>query len=457
MSNCGFKRLGFYMFKDESKIGRPYWWDAAEPVATPDPLPDACDVLVIGAGYTGLSAAIAAHECGARVVVVEAGVPGEGASSRNGGMFGAHPRLSWDKLAALFGAETADALFAEAGPALAWARRFIEAEAIDCDFQTTGRIQLAWTGSHHAAQRRLADTIQTKSDVEVAVLDRDGISADISTDRYAGGLVFPDHGALHPAKYHRGMLRAVMRRGVPVVSHAKVEALTRSGARFEVDTPKGRIRADKVILATNGYTTRPFGWHVKRVFPLPSYMIATENLPPDMLADLAPGRRMMVETRARHSYFRLSPDGTRILFGGRASMRDLPLAQAAARLRGTMAEIWPSLQDVTLSHAWKGNTGYSFAHMPHVGVQDGLCFAMGFSGSGTVMAPYLGAKAGYLAVGDARADTAYARTHLPRHALHVFDRPHFLKPADLWYRYWVDRTENWQARRDRARETGQQR
>jgi glycine/D-amino acid oxidase-like deaminating enzyme len=444
------------MFNGESKIGHPYWWEQARPTVTSDELPARCDVLVIGAGYTGLSAAIAAQACGARVVVVEAGVPGEGASSRNGGMFGAHPRLSWDKLAALFGPDTADALFAEAGPALSWARRFIATEGIDCDFQTTGRIQLAWSGSHHAAQRRLATTIQTKSDVDVALLDRAGISADIVTDRYAGALVFPDHGALHPAKYHRGMMRAVKRRGVPVVSHARVEALTRAGTRFEVDTAKGRILADKVVLATNGYTTRPFGWHVKRVFPLPSYMIATQSLPPDMLAALAPGRRMMVETRARHSYFRLSPDGTRLLFGGRASMRDLPLAQAAARLRSTMAEIWPSLKDVTLSHAWTGNTGYSFAHMPHVGVQDGLCFAMGFSGSGTVMAPYLGAKAGYLAVGDVRADTAYARTHLPRHVLHLFDRPHFLTAADLWYRYWVDRAENRQARRDRARATQKQ-
>ena len=436
------------MFNGESDLGRPYWWEAAEPSATSDSLPDHCDVLVIGAGYTGLSAAIAAHDKGARVAVVEAGVPGEGASSRNGGMFGAHPRLSWDKLAARFGTATADALFAEAAPALAWARRFMQSEQIACDAQTTGRIQLAWTRSHHAAQRRLAETIRAKSEVEVQVLARDRLGPEIATDRYAGGLVFPDHGGLHPAKYHQGMLRAVQRRGVPVVSHARVTALNRTGARFEAVTTKGRSFADKVVLATNGYTTRPFGWHLRRVFALPSYMIATESLPPERLRALAPAGRMMVETRARHSYFRVSPDGTRVLFGGRASMRDVPLPVAAARLRQTMAEIWPSLAGVRLSHAWTGNTGYSFAHMPHVGARDGLCFAMGFSGSGTVMAPYLGAKAGLLAVGDPQADTAYARTHLPRHALHLFDRPHFLRAADLWYRHGVDRAENRAARRD---------
>ncbi|WP_135501990.1 NAD(P)/FAD-dependent oxidoreductase [Roseovarius aestuariivivens] len=441
------------MWTGGNTIGTPYWWEEAAPETTSDPLPDRCDVLVIGAGYTGLSAAIAAHDAGARVAVVEAGIPGEGASSRNGGMFGAHPRLGWDKLAQHFGARTADALFAEAAPALNWAKDFIKAEGIECDFQTTGRIQLAWAQSHFDAQRRLANAVQSKSTVNASLVEKSGLRQEIETDRYAGGLLFPDHGALHPAKYHRGMMQAARRRDIPVVSHARVQALARDKGRFDIRTAKGTVRADKVVLATNGYTTRPFRWHARRVFPLPSYLIATETLPSNTLGHLAPGRRMMVETRARHSYFRLSPDGTRILFGGRASMRDLPLDKAARRLRATMVEIWPSLRDARLSHAWMGYTGYSFAHMPHVGEQDGLCFAMGFSGSGTVMAPYLGAKAAYLAVGDARAKTAYADTHLPRHMLHLFDRPHFLKPADIWYRFWVDRMENWQARRGSGGQT----
>lgn len=431
----------------DAELGRPWWWEAAEPVATPDETPERCDVLVVGAGYTGLSAAIAAHDSGARVAVVDAGIPGEGASSRNGGMVGAHPRLGWDKLAGFFGADVADALFAEAAPALTWARTFIKTEGIACDLQQTGRVQLAWTGSHFDGQKRLARHVRDKSAVKIDVIEAADLGREIDTTQYHGGIVFPEHCALHPAKYHQGMLAAVRRRGIPVVSHARVAALERDGRGHVAHTSKGDVRADKVVLGTNGYTTRPFHWHLQRVFPLPSYMIATEELPANIIGHLAPGRRMMVETRARHSYFRISPDGKRILFGGRSSMRDVPLDVAADRLRRTMLEIWPDLEDTKLSHVWTGNTGYSFAHMPHVGERDGVCFAMGYSGSGTVMAPYLGAKAGYLAAGDARAETAYARTHLPRHLLHVFDTPHFLKAADLWYRYWVDRVEGWQARR----------
>jgi len=96
---------------------------------------------------------------------------------------------------------------------------------------------------------------------------------------------------------------------------------------------------------------------------------------------------------------------------------------------------------VRLSHVWTGNTGYSFTHMPNVGEDRGLHHAMGFSGSGTVMAPYLGAKAAYLAVGDPRGETAYSATKLAQNWLHPASKPHFLKAADLWYRSWVDWAE----------------
>ncbi|WP_370211413.1 NAD(P)/FAD-dependent oxidoreductase [Roseovarius sp.] len=435
----------------EAPQGFPYWWEAFK--NTPDPEdaapPAKVDLLIIGAGFTGLSAALAAHDTGARVAVVDAGNPGCGASTRNGGMFGAHPRLSHPKLTALFGEETADALFAEAGPAFAFVRDLMQREKIDCDYQATGRIQLAWTPAHAESQKTLAESVRSKSDVRIETVDETAMRREIGTERYYGGLLFPDHGAIHPAKFHRGLWTAALSRGIPVSANAPVTALDRDGTGFVATTPRGTIRAAKVVLATNGYTTRPFRWHMARVFPLPSFLIATEELSENLLGQLAPGRRMMVETRARHSYFRLSPDGKRILFGGRAAMRDIPLDRAARRQQATMAEIWPELADVRLSHVWTGYTGYSFTHMPHVGDEDGLHYALGFSGSGTVMAPYLGAKATYRALGDARGKTAYAATPLRRHALHVMEKPHFLKAADLWYRTWVDGWDNLQARRGR--------
>lgn len=430
----------------DANPGTPYWWEEAPPRPADDPIPAHVDVLVIGAGYTGLSAAIAANDCGANVAVLDKDVPGLGASTRNGGMFGAHPRLGWAALAKRFGADTADALFAEARPALEWAKGFIAREGIECDLQQTGRIQLAWTREHFDSQRTLVGHVTDKSSVEARIVERDTLGGEIGTERYFGGLLFPDHCGLHPAKYHQGLLEAATRRGIPVTGHAEVTRLERQRRGFIAHTPKGTVEADKVILATNGYTTPNFRWHVARVFPLPSYLIATEELPENLIGHLAPGRRMMVETRARHSYFRISPDGKRVLWGGRASMRALPVREAARRLRQTMCQVWPELEEAKISHAWWGNTGFAFNHMPNVGEDGGLHYAMGFSGSGTVMAPYLGAKAAYRALGDPRGATAYADTTLRRDWLHPFAKPYFLYPADAWYRTVVDRVENARAR-----------
>jgi len=432
-------------------MGEPYWQLNAAPAPKFDEvLPSKADILVIGAGYTGLSAAIAAHDAGAEVVVVDREQPGGGASSRNGGMFGAHPRLGWRELATQFGEAAADALFAEAKPALECVKTLIAAEKIDCDLQATGRIQLAWTARHFEALKTLAQDVAAKSEVQAHIVERRDLGAEINTDRYFGGLVLSEHCGIDPQKLHRGLLRAAQARGIKILADCEVSQLARKHGGFTATTPLGRIDADKVILATNGYTTNNFRWYQRRVFPLPSYLIATEELPADLIARLAPGGRMMVETRARHSYFRASPDGKRILFGGRASMRDLPLDVAAKRQHATMCEVWPELSQTRLSHVWKGFTGYTFNQMPHVGSHDGVYYALGFSGSGTVMATYLGRKVGLQASGVKGAETAYSQTNLRTSWLHPFARPHFLKAADMWYRTWVDTRENYLNRQGRS-------
>jgi len=432
--------------RDAATPGHPYWWEEAQWTDLSDPPPAEVDLLIIGAGFTGVSAAIVAHDAGAKVAVIDAGQPGQGASTRNGGMTGAHPRLSWESLRDLFGESVADGLFAEAAPALEFVKALIADEGIDCDFQQTGRIQLAWTQKHFDAQRRLAARVREKSGIECQIVERADLGSEIETERYFGGMIFPSHCAVHPWKYHNGMLRAVLRRGVVVAAQCPALDVQRDGSGFTVQTQLGSVKAAKILLATNGYTPAMFKWHRQRVFPLPSFLIATEELPANVLGHLAPGRRMMVETRARHSYFRLSPDGTRILYGGRSAMKPIPLELAARRLHRTMCEVWPELQDTKVSHVWTGNTGYSFNHMPSVGEQDGIHYSMGYSGSGTVMAPYLGAKAAWRALGDPRGQTAYAMTPLKRHWLHPGPVPHFLKAADFWYQNFVDRWETWQGR-----------
>lgn len=433
------------LFGPDTVPGRPYWWDDVTWPELEGELPATTDLLVIGAGYTGLCAAIAAHDAGARVVVIDSGQPGEGASTRNGGMVGAHPRLDWDTLADRYGPNTADALFTEAGAALDWVKAMIAGEGIDCDLQDTGRIQLAYTPGHFEAQKRLAIQLSEKGGVPCQVIERDGLPREIASPIYKGGILFPDHGAVHPAKFFLGMLAAALRRDIPVLAHRPAMKLFRDKAGIRVVTSRGQVFARRVVLATNGYTSVQFPWFARRVFPVPSYLIATEPLPANLIGALAPGGRMMVETRARHCYYRVSPDGTRILFGARASLVNIDLDKAAQRLHQSMLQIWPNLRHVKLSHVWTGNTGFAFNRMPHVGEAGGLHYAMGYSGGGVVLAPWLGRKAALRALDLPEGATAFAETRLASRWFFQSGPPRFMRAADLWYRHRVDPREDREA------------
>ena len=430
------------LFTADADPGRPYWWDDITWPDLTEDAPKEVDLLVIGGGYTGLSAAIAAHDAGAKVLVVDSGLPGEGASTRNGGMLGAHPRLGWDVLANRYGAASADALFAEAGTALDWVKEMIAREGIACDLEETGRIQLAYTSAHFDKQKSLAAKVSEKGGVPCQILSRDDIAHEIETPLYKGGILYPSHGALHPAKFLLGLLDAAMRRGIAVVGHCPVFKLARVQHKFQATTTQGLITADKVVLATNGYTGAPFPWVAARVFPVPSFLIATEPLASDVIDELAPGRRIMVETRMFHSYFRASPDGTRILYGGRAALVEIGLTKAAHRLHEKITGIWPQLRDTKISHVWTGSTGFTFGQMPHVGVREGMHYALGYSGGGTVLAPWLGRKAALQALGLSAGETAFSATKLQSRWFFKGGRPRFLQAANLWYRHVVDPRED---------------
>lgn len=435
---------------DAPPPGRPYWWEDGAPLpALATKPPERTEVLILGGGYTGLSAAITCADEGARVMVIDAAVPGQGASTRNGGMFGAHPRLPYETMKSRFGAADAAACYEEGIAAFEFTRDLIRREAIDCDLQFTGRIQMAWSRVDFEAQKKLVDSIRSQSAIDMELIDRAELSNEIKTERYHGAIRFPGHAALHPRKFHDGLLAAAVRRNVVVVRDCTVNEVRRDAGRFIAECDSGAIRADRIIVATNGYTKALSNWLRRRVFPLPSFIIATEPIAANTLARLAPGGRMMVETRAQHSYFRISPDGSRIVFGGRAAMRPTTPERAAARLFHTMTDIWPELRETRLTHSWSGFTGYSFSHLPAVGGHDGFHFAAGYSGSGVAMAPYLGMKVAYQALGDARRETVFARLPLTSRWFHPGGQPHFLTAADMWFRHVVDRKDRLRMRQSR--------
>lgn len=375
----------------------PYWWEAAsfetQPVAE---VPVSVDATIVGAGYSGLSAALVLARAGLSVVVFEAGELGEGASSRNGGMVGpSFHKLGVAGLKAQFGTETAHAILRESVGFVDYLEGFLEREGIDADFKRTGRFLGANKPAHFDAMSALLDTLRESCNVSGEMVSRADQNTETGSQKFHGGLVFHTDGGLHPAKYLDGLALKVHEAGGVIVTNTPVEKVEKVNGSYILTTRAGKTVAERVGLCTNGYTGKQFPTFNRRVLPLRSAMIATEELPPELIAKLMPKARMYGDSRRIVAYYRPSPDGKRILFGGRAAgISDNPDANAK-HLHRTMTTIYPELSNTRISHVWSGLVAYSFDHAPHIGNRDGLFYAMGYCGSGVSRASYFGNKLGH--------------------------------------------------------------
>ena len=386
----------------------PYWWEAAEPPETPDePASPECDAVVVGAGYAGLSAALELARAGRSVQLFDRQRPGEGASSRNGGIASGNLRLSFGDLTRTKGLDQAKAMYREGAEARNDLVRFIEEERIDCDFRLTGRFTGAATPAHYDAQRREADLLNGYLDIGARCVPRDAQHAEIASELFHGGVVRPDVGGLHPAKFHAGFMSVATAAGVRVFGNTAVLAIRRDGGGFEALTDRGAVRARDIVVTTNGYTDGCDPWLRRRLVPVASRMIATEPLDTAVVRALIPNGRMLGTSRRLHNYFRPSPDGRRILFGGRDRTGGRDPERAAARLRNELVTIFPQLSDVRITHAWAGNVAFNLDHLPRLFLHDGIHYAAGFCGSGVVWARWLGSKAAQRILGDGRCRSAF--------------------------------------------------
>ena len=417
---------------------RPWWWEAAEPVARHQALPDRAGVAIVGGGYAGLSAALTLRALGHDVTVLDAEQIGWGASSRNGGMVSGSVKVGAEVLERRYGRARALEITAACAAAFPFIEDTIRSRGIDCDYVRCGRFTAAWSPTHHAAQARSIDRVVADTGLPARMVSKADQRDCIGSDFYHGGMQADATGSLHPGKYARGLAEAAVEQEVILVDQVRVRRIAPEGSGFRLVTDRGELRSDAVLTATNGYSLAADGssampWLARRLVPLASYIIATEELPTGVIERLFPRRRMISETRRVLNYFRPSPDGRRVLWGGRASFSNVTPEQAAPALHATMTQVFPELAATRITHAWNGNVAFTFDTLPHIGVQDGVHYAAGCQGSGVAMATWLGHNAALKMAGGNQSFALDGLT-FPTRAFYRGDPSRVLPWIGNWYR-----------------------
>lgn len=392
------------------------------------------DVAVIGGGFTGVVAALHLARRGAKVHLFEQHTVGFGASGRNGGMATTGMSIGIRDAVAKYGFEKAATLYGAYSDAVDLIEKLVTDEGIDCDFARRGKLNLATKPAHYEGFAKTAELLNTRLDGDSQLVPEAELRREIGSDVFHGGMVESKSAALHVGKYVRGLGEAAERAGVTIHEHAPVQRLTKVASGHEVETPRGRVLADQVLLATGAYTRRPFRWHQVRIAPVGSFIIATEPLDVSVCDDLLPKRRVASDSKNLLNYFRITPDN-RLLFGGRARFAiSSPQSdqKSGEILRDAMVHTFPQLADARIDYCWGGQVDMTLDRMVKAGQQEGVYYSLGYAGHGVQMATYMGRQmAEYMSgVPEANIWDDFTFRRIPGH----FGPPWFLPVAGAYYK-----------------------
>jgi glycine/D-amino acid oxidase-like deaminating enzyme len=424
-----------------------YWLTtiAASATDAARPLPDRVDVAVIGAGFTGLSAARTLAKRGVSVALLEAETIGWGASSRNGGMVLTGLKLGVNKLMSMYGRELTQRMYAASLETIDCVEKIVQEENIACGFSRSGHLEVACKQKHFDDYARQAEVIAREFNHQLKVVQKNELSAEIGSNIYHGGMVDEVSAGLNPAQYVAGLAHAAMKAGVEIFEHTRVQQVERESrqgqAEWQIKTSRGQLWAREVFVGTSGYTGNATPKLQKKIIPIGSFIITTEILPEKLAQELSPRNRMIYDSKNYLYYYRLTPD-RRMLFGGRAAFfpeTDQTIRQSAEILRRGMIEVYPQLRDAKIDYVWGGTLDFAFDIMPHAGQLDGVYYALGYAGHGVAMATYQGQKMAEQIAGD-KPDNPFVGIKFPGAPLGLYNgKPWFLPFAGAWYKFldWV--------------------
>lgn len=347
------------------------------------------DVVVIGAGITGLSAALHIAASGRRVAVLDAAEPGWGASGRNGGQVNPGLKTLPSEVERDFGREVGRRLAVAAWNAPDLVFALIERYRLACAPARGGTIRAATAQAQLPGLERLTDECRARGG-DVAWLNAAEMAALTGTSRYVAGMIDRRGGQINPLAYARGLATAAIREGAAIYSGSRATGLSRSGGRWRVKTPAGAVVAGHVVLATNGYTDSLWPKLAESVIPLFSAIVATESLPKVLAQTILARREVLYELGDVTIYYRVDEAG-RLLVGGRSASRPLSGPDAFPFLRDLALRMWPDLVGVEWTHGWNGRLAMTRDHYPHWHEPaPGVTAALGYNGRGVAMATLLG-------------------------------------------------------------------
>jgi glycine/D-amino acid oxidase-like deaminating enzyme len=414
------------------------WTVAAPPPARSLKGDRRADVVVVGAGFTGLSAALHLAERGADVVVLDSAEPGWGGSGRNGGQVIPGLKDDPDDLKRKFGPETGRRMWEISGGAADFVFELIARHKISCEAQQCGWISAAPTGSAVAVLRARVDQWQRRG-APVELLDRQRVAELTGTTLYVGGLLDRRAGVVQPLDYVRGLARAAREAGAAIHGRSPVTGIESRGGAWRAATPAGSVTAKTLILATNAYTDDLWPGLRRTVIPVQSYQVATRPLPEDIRRRVLPGGQAVSDLRRILYYFRLDPEG-RLLMGGRGPLNDTGDPALFARLEAVAARFFPQIGAPRWEHRWSGRVAITTDHLPHLHEpRPGVLIGLGYNGRGVAMATRMGKLLADRALGASVPDLGWPVTPIAPIPLHAWRLP-VMSLVVRWKRFqdWLD-------------------
>ncbi|WP_434030774.1 NAD(P)/FAD-dependent oxidoreductase [[Pseudomonas] boreopolis] len=416
--------------------GYPDSWYAASTAPLPPQAAlqgaETADVCILGAGYTGLTAALALAEAGYRVAVLEARRIGWGASGRNGGQAIVGYGCEQDTLENLLGPDEARLLFDFSRDGMRMLRERIARHGIDCDWRD-GHAHVPLKPRQERALRAGIAHMAERYDYPLEWWDRARLRRELASELYLGAMYDAASGHLHPLAYALGLARAALAAGVRIFEHSAVTRLER-GARPVLHTARGQVRAEFAVIAGNAWLRGVAPELEARIMPVGTYIGATPPLGAERARALIRNDMAVADTNWALDYYRLSRDH-RLLFGGRASYSSLPPPGLRGLMTRRMHRVFPQLGDVGLDYLWGGYVDISLNRAPHWGrLEPNLYFAQGFSGHGVAASGLAGTVIAEAIAGQSRRLDVFERIpHRPFPGGQLLRTP-LLVAAMSWYR-----------------------